>query len=79
MSIIYCDACPQGMGFWYSATRRGFVSPTPSNIFTQLNLLFEALCMLSALHDAHNKSLSGKEHIIIYTDNLNTVNIFNFL
>ena len=27
--LIYCDACPAGMGFWYPKMRIGFYSPTP--------------------------------------------------
>ena len=74
-TIIYCDACPSGMGFWYPKTNEGFISPTPSDVSPQLIFYFEALCVLSALYNTHQWSWS--EHIVIYTDNLNTVNIFN--
>jgi hypothetical protein len=76
-SVIFCDACPNGMGFWYPKTKLSFVSPTPSNISSNLIFYFEALCILSALYDAHTHSFSKPEQIIIYTDNHNTVNIFN--
>jgi hypothetical protein len=76
-TIIFCDACPDGMGFWYPETKKGFVSPMPSNISPKLIFYFEALCVLSALHDTHNRSQSRNECIIIYTNNLNTVDISN--
>ncbi len=52
--IIYCDACPTGMGFWYPAS---------------------TLCILCALHNAYQRA-SSSNRILIYTDNLNTVDIF---
>jgi hypothetical protein len=76
-SVIFCDACPNGMGFWYLKTKLGSVSPTPSNIFSNLIFYFKALCILSALYDAHTCSFFKSEQIIIYTDSHNTVNIFN--
>ena len=63
------------MGFWYPKTNEGFVSPTPSDVSPQLIFYFEALCVLSALYNTHQWSQS--KCIVIYTDNLNTVNIFN--
>jgi len=76
--VIYCDACPSGMGFWYPGLGIGFVSPTPTHENPLLIFYFEALCVLSALYDAHKRSPSGSR-ILIYTDNSNTVDIFNTL
>ena len=76
--VIYCDACPSGMGFWYPGLDIGFVSPTPTQWNPLLIFYFEALCVLSALHDAHRRSPSGSR-FLIYTDNSNTVDIFNTL
>jgi hypothetical protein len=67
------------MGFWYPKTKLGFVFPTPSKISSNLIFYLKALCILSALYDAHTCSFSKPEQIIIYTDNHNTVNIFNTL
>ena len=77
LTIIFCDSCPNGMGFWYPENKTGFISPTPSDVNPSLIFYFEALYVLSALYNAHNRSSTGKEWIIIYTNNLNTADIFN--
>ena len=72
--IIYCDACPTGMGFWYPASSEGFLceilEPCKELIF-----FYEALCVLCTLHNAYQRA-SSSNRILIYTDNLNTVDIF---
>lgn len=55
---VYCDACPEGMGFWYPALNIGYYSPTPTYENPDLIFYFEALCVLSALHDAHHHTPS---------------------
>ena len=80
MITIYCDACPEGMGFWYPDLDIGFYSPTPSYEQPDLIFYFEALCVHSALFDAHRRTPLGTSgQFIIYTDNSNTVDIFNTL
>ena len=75
---IYCDACPEGMGFWYPDLKIAFYSPTPYYENPDLIFYFEALCVHSALFDAHRRtSLEENGHFIIYTDNSNTVDIFS--
>ena len=54
--VVYCNACPLGMGFWYSELQIGFYSPTPWDVDSKLIYYFEALCVLSALLDAHRQS-----------------------
>jgi len=76
--IIYCDACPLGMGFWYPEFEIGFYSPTPADINPRLIFYFEALCVLSALLDAHRRSRI-ESRFVIYTDNFNTVSMYNTL
>ncbi|KAF8798610.1 hypothetical protein BYT27DRAFT_7150913, partial [Phlegmacium glaucopus] len=63
------------LGFWYPANKTGFYAPTPVNVPTKYIFYFESLCVLSALTDVLKKAPQGS-HIIIYTDNSNTVNIF---
>ena len=78
--IIYCDACPAGMGFWYPGMRIGFYSPTPAYPNPDLIFYFEALCVLSAIYDAHCRSPRlGEGRFVVFTDNSNTVDIFNTL
>jgi hypothetical protein len=77
---IYCDACPEGMGFWYPSLNIAFYSPTPYYENPDLIFYFEALCVHSALFDAHRRTPpidSGR--FLIYTDNSNTVDIFSTL
>jgi hypothetical protein len=76
-STIFCDACPKGMGFWYPELGVGFVSPSPQYENPDLIFYFEALCVLSALYDAHTRTIPQHSRFVIYTDNLNTVDIFN--
>ena len=77
---IYCDACPEGMGFWYPALNIGFYSPTPLHDNPDLIFYFEALCVHSALFDAYRRTPKNSNgRFVIYTDNSNTVDIFNTL
>ena len=32
LTVIFCDACPNGMRFWYPENKAGFISPTPSDV-----------------------------------------------
>ena len=77
---VFCDACPEGMGFWYPELNIGFYSPTPWHEHPDLIFYFEALCVHSALFDAHRRTTArGTGKFIIYTDNSNTVDIFSSL
>lgn len=78
--ILYCDASSHGLGFWCPATNEGFVADIPEapkdvedNIFW-----FEALTVLSALEWASRRK-QRPTHLLIYTDNLNTVQMFDRL
>ena len=76
--IIYCDACPEGMGYWYPVSKDGYYTPTPVNAPTNAIFYFETLCVLSALHHVQTKARKGSK-ILIYTDNANMVDIFRSL
>ena len=77
---VFCDACPEGMGFWYPSLNIGFYSQTPHHEHPDLIFYFEALCVHSALFDAHRRSIPGKSgRFLLYTDNSNTVDIFSSL
>ncbi|KAJ3490946.1 hypothetical protein NLJ89_g11390 [Agrocybe chaxingu] len=75
---IFCDACMDGMGFWFPDHRVRYYSPVPSTVPTNIIFYYEALCVAAALHCAHLTSPDGSR-IVIYTDNSNTVDIFNTL
>ena len=76
--IIYCDACPEGMGFWYPVSKDGYYAPTPVNVPSDVIFYFEALCVLSAIVNVQTRARRGAK-ILVYTDNMNTVDIFRSL
>jgi hypothetical protein len=51
-SISKTDACPDGIAFWYPSLGLGFYAPTPQGTLPCLIIFYEALAVLSALHDA---------------------------
>lgn len=78
--ILYCDASLHGLGFWCPESNEGFISNLPEapkdvedNIFW-----FEALTVLSALEWAAARK-DRPRRLIVYTDNLNTVQMFDRL
>lgn len=75
---IFCDACPDGMGFWYPDLKVGYYAPTPVDVPSEHIFYFESLCVLSALVNAQSQAPPGSK-IVIYTDNSNTVDIFRSL
>jgi hypothetical protein len=76
--VIYCDACPEGMGYWYPISKDGYYAPTPVNVPSNVIFYFETLSVLSALVHVQTKAPKGSK-ILIYTDNTNTVDIFRSL
>lgn len=67
--VIYCDACPQGIGFWIPSLSLGFHAPLSDVPVYQA----EAYCVLTAAVWAE-----GRYHrLMIYTDSLNTVDLFS--
>ena len=76
--VIYCDACPEGMGFWYPISKDGYYAPTPVNVPSDVIFYYETLCVVSAIVNVKQKARKGSK-ILIYTDNANTVDIFRSL
>jgi hypothetical protein len=77
-TTIFCDACLGGMGFWYPELLLGYYCPIDYEIGVDLIFFFEALCVCSAFHDVVELGVETKT-LVIYTDNSNTVDIFNSL
>ena len=75
---VFCDACLSGMAFWLPQLCKGFVAQTtPSSLFVDDTIFwFEALTVLSALEWIASSSLHVKR-VVIFTDNLNTVQMFD--
>ena len=76
--VIYCDACPNGMGFWYLASKDRYYAPTPVNVPSNVIFYFKCLCVVSAIINVQARTPHGSK-ILIYTDNSNTVDIFQTL
>jgi hypothetical protein len=75
---LYCDASFSGLGFWSPYPLYGFVHQFPSSSPAQTIFWLEALCVASALQFA-TFSLPPLSRVVIFTDNLDTVQIFDSL
>lgn len=75
---VFCDACLSGLGFWSPARHLGFMTSLPAvpDGLDDTIFWFEALCVLSALHWAASLARPPRR-FAVYTDNLNTVQIFD--
>jgi hypothetical protein len=74
---FYTDACPSGLGIWEPRGNTGFqhaVKDSRRPIF-----YLEALAVVSALHIALCLTDPPPKRVVIYSDNMNTVDIFNSL
>jgi len=77
---VYCDACLEGMEFWLPDKCISFYSPVPDGLTDKQIFYFEALCVLSAIHHISDVCQPPQfSRLLIYTDNDNTVAIFNTL
>ncbi|KDR82212.1 hypothetical protein GALMADRAFT_18481, partial [Galerina marginata CBS 339.88] len=75
---ILCDASPLAMGFWIPSLFLGFQSAFQND--GSLPIFFwEALSVLSALTWAVERSFPPPRRLLIFTDNSNTVSMFNSL
>ena len=75
---LFCDTCLEGMGFWLPDNCVGFYSPTPEGTTDEHIFYLKALCVLSAIHYVTDTlHVSPTAEILIYTDNDNTITIFN--
>ena len=76
--VAYCDASLDGLGFWFPGLNAGFWSSVPEDPPKDTIFFFEALCVLSAILYSTSFGFSIST-LTIYTDNLNTVQMFNSL
>jgi hypothetical protein len=76
--VAYCDASLEGLGFWFPGLSAGFWSVIPVDPPKDTIFYFEALSVLSAI--LHSTTFGFPiTRLTIYTDNLNTVQMFNSL
>jgi hypothetical protein len=79
--VFYTDASGTGLGFWCPFLWKGYVSgcpPLPDDLPDGRTFWYEALTVVSALHHAVSTA-SPPSRLLIFTDNLNTVQIFESL
>ena len=75
--IIFCDACPRGLGFCCPSLNLSFCSLIPDT--PQLKSIFfhEAICIASALTWETSLSSYMPHHLLIYTDSMDTIEPFH--
>ena len=78
--ILFCDACPLGLGFWYPAGNIGFHHPFTTIPGDHSIFYCEAPTVVSAIDLAvQHLHLHCGSCLAIFSDNSNTVNMFNSL
>jgi hypothetical protein len=76
---IYTDACLTGMGFYLPKEKIGYQAKVPIDVPTDGIFYREHWAVYSALHYATVKLEMKNQKITIFTDNLNSVDIYNTL
>jgi hypothetical protein len=76
--IIFCDASLHGLGIFIPSLKLGLHADIPCDAPSDHIFFFEALTVCSALHWVPSLTQRVKR-LSIYTDNSNTVDIFNTL
>ena len=74
--IGYSDASGSGMGIWFPGEYTGYQCVLPPDGPWDLIFFYKALAVCSAFHLGAEFSC---DHIAIYSDNTNTVNMFSSL
>ncbi|KIK50533.1 hypothetical protein GYMLUDRAFT_182628 [Collybiopsis luxurians FD-317 M1] len=72
------------MGFWIPELLLGFYSPVPVEWVARHIFFYEAICIVSAIHwycttMRADLTLTHRLHLTIFSNNMNTVDIFNSL
>jgi hypothetical protein len=78
MSWWLTDASSSGMGLWFPDDRFACQCPLPSDPPVDTIFFFEALAVCSAIHALANM-YQVPSRLLVYTDNTNTVAMFNTL
>jgi hypothetical protein len=76
--IAYSDACLSGMGFFLEQSRKGFQCGIPHDSPKDTIFYFEALAVVSVV-DAATRSNPIPKKLLVFSDNTNTVDMFNSL
>ncbi|KAF7763931.1 hypothetical protein Agabi119p4_8468 [Agaricus bisporus var. burnettii] len=78
---FYTDACLTGLAFWIPSEKVGFCADVPTDRQIPSEWIFyrEKWAVLSALDYAVTRLEMMDQKIVIYTDNSNTVDLYNTL
>ena len=76
--VAYTDACLSGLGIFFERTAEGFQCLTPDSPPKDTIFFFEALAIVSVV-DAVSRLPSIPSRLLIYSDNMNSVDIFHSL
>src|SRR5882724_7149187 len=76
-SCLFCDVCPQGLRFYCPLLNIGFCCQISDTSHLGTILFLEALCITSALAWATSVLSIRPHHLLIYTDSMDTVELFN--
>ena len=76
--VAYCDACLSGLGFYFQDSKEGFQCVLPQCPPKDTIFYFEALAVVSVV-EAATRLPSIPAHLLVYSDNTNTVDIFHSL
>jgi len=77
-AIVYCDVSMDGLAFWYPEHSTAFFGSIPDETECDIIFHFEVLAVAGACDNLH-KTMEHCTKIIIHTDSMNTINIFNSL
>ena len=75
---VYTDASGEGIAYWIPSMNLGFQSSLPGSAPTGTIFYFEALAVTAAILAAARR-LPPDGRMAVFTDNLNTVSMFNSL
>jgi hypothetical protein len=75
---VYADASASRMAFWYPSLNHGFQCQLPGTLSSDTIYFFEALAVTAAIIDAVGR-MQPHGHLAVFTDNVNTVAMFNTL
>jgi hypothetical protein len=80
---VFTDASSTALAYYFPSLKLGYHACLPSEAPTDTIFWFEALAVCSAIHHAANvwaRDFKPKlDRLLVHTDNMNTVNMFNSL
>lgn len=76
---VFTDASAHGMAFYIPSLNSAFQCRLPSNASDEHIFFFEALAVCSVFHFVASSLKAPPQRLVIFSDNSNTVDIFNSL